>query len=266
MKQAVIDEKVCFVIAPIGEDGSQERYHSNAVFNKIIEPAVKSCGYKALRADHVEKPGIITHDIIKMLYESPLVVANLTNQNANVFYELALRHALEKPVILILPKGQRLPFDTAASRSIFFDIENKTSVKSCKSAIIRQIHEIEKSTENFDNPISSALDLIEARQNASFAFRDIRVALERIPDMRRDEIGKRVVNVYYDLRSVGILTKGELDELTSSAKVLDVIRTLYRQELLRSGEFILDPLANPMCGFQKDNKSAKANEESRLAC
>jgi len=52
--------KTCFVIAPTGEPDSETRKRSDQVLKHIIRPAVKSCGYKAIRADEIDKPGMIT--------------------------------------------------------------------------------------------------------------------------------------------------------------------------------------------------------------
>lgn len=79
---------LCFVISPIGHPGSQEHLHSKQVFDKIIYPAAKECGYQAKRADHFPTPTMITTEIIQNIYYAPLVIANLTGVNANVYYTL----------------------------------------------------------------------------------------------------------------------------------------------------------------------------------
>src|SRR5207245_4822666 len=96
----------CFVISPIGEEGTEIRRRADRVFKHIIEPVVEECGYKAVRADQISKPGIITSQIIQHLAEDPLVIADLAGHNANVFYELAVRHVTRKPVIQITQLGE----------------------------------------------------------------------------------------------------------------------------------------------------------------
>jgi hypothetical protein len=61
----LMPDKICFVIAPIGEDGSDIRKRSDRMFTYVIEPAAKECGYKAVRADKISKPGIITNQVIQ---------------------------------------------------------------------------------------------------------------------------------------------------------------------------------------------------------
>jgi len=88
--------KTCLVLAPIGSDGSDIRRRSDDVLKFIIKPVTVDCGYKAIRADEISEPGIITHQIIQHILEDDLVIADLTDGNPNVFYELALRVVIQK--------------------------------------------------------------------------------------------------------------------------------------------------------------------------
>ena len=98
--------KTCFVISPIGVEGSETRKRADDAFEGIIKPAVEPLGYKPVRADHLKSPGKITDQVIEIITEAPLVIADLTDLNANVFYELSLRHISEKPVVHIIHKDQ----------------------------------------------------------------------------------------------------------------------------------------------------------------
>lgn len=95
--------KICFVVAPIGEPDSDARKRSDQVLRHIICPAVQPLGYEPVRADQISEPGIITTQIIQHIIDDPLVVADLSGWNPNVFYELALRHALRKPYVQLYP-------------------------------------------------------------------------------------------------------------------------------------------------------------------
>ncbi len=151
--------KVCFVIAPIGEEGSPTRERSDTVFKYVITPAVRACGYTPVRADKISESGIITSQIIQQLAEAPLVVADLTDHNPNVFYELAVRHAARKPVVHIIEVSQPIPFDVAAMRIITVDYRDLASADQCEKEIVRQIKAAESEPSKMDNPISQAIDL-----------------------------------------------------------------------------------------------------------
>ena len=158
INRADTNEKICFVIAPIGEPGSDIRKRSDQILEHIIRPVVESCGYKAVRADEIPKPGLITNQIIRHIVEAPLVIADLTGQNPNVFYELAIRHAVRKPLIQIINKVEDIPFDVGSMRTIVVNHQDLDSVKEAKAEIKRQIQSLEKSSSSLENPISVALD------------------------------------------------------------------------------------------------------------
>ena len=98
--------KKCFIASPIGAAGSDERHRSNLVKKYIIDEAVNPLGYKTVRADEIDKSGEITTQIVSDLIDADLLIADLTGQNANVFYELAIRHSFRKPYIQIVEQGE----------------------------------------------------------------------------------------------------------------------------------------------------------------
>jgi hypothetical protein len=105
-------KKTCFVIAPIGEPSSETPERSNTVFDFIVKPAVQAAGYAdPVRADLLPEPGIITNQVIQRLLKDDLVIADLTDSNPNVFYELAVRHTIRKPIVQIIRRDERIPFD-----------------------------------------------------------------------------------------------------------------------------------------------------------
>lgn len=152
-------EKPCFVIAPIGELGSRIRERSDKVLKHIIRPAVAECGYRAFRADEIDQPGIITRQVIRHVVESPLVVADLTGQNPNVFYELAIRHSLRKPLVQMIEKGEQIPFDVAGMRTIQVNHQDLDSVEAARQAIIRQVCSLETGGVELETPISAVVEL-----------------------------------------------------------------------------------------------------------
>jgi len=112
----------CFVISPIGDEGSDVRQHADDVFKYIIEPAMRECGIEAVRSDQLEKPGLISEQMFRFIFEADLCIAVLTDHNPNVFYELAVAHSAQRPVIILIEKGQRLPFDVSGLRAIRYDL------------------------------------------------------------------------------------------------------------------------------------------------
>ncbi|MCZ7381468.1 MAG: hypothetical protein O8C64_07880 [Candidatus Methanoperedens sp.] len=151
------ENKTCFVIAPIGDDGTPKRRRSDKVLNHIIAPAAKECGYEAIRADKISKPGIITSHVIQHLIDDPLVIADLSEANPNVFYELAIRHFIGKPIVQIIQTRESIPFNVFPISTIKFDLRDLDSVEKCKNDIISYIHSIEDNPSIGDNPITNVL-------------------------------------------------------------------------------------------------------------
>lgn len=182
-------EKVCFVIAPIGEADSDIRKRSDQVLKHIVRPAASSCDYKVLRADEIEKPGMITSQVIQHVVNEQLVIADLTGWNPNVFYELAIRHAIKKPVIQLINKGDRIPFDVAGSRTIYIDLHDLDSVETAKQEIITQVKALEADTTAIETPISVSLDLQLLRQSEKPEERSLADILASVSDLRAS-VGK----------------------------------------------------------------------------
>ena len=117
----------CFVISPIGAEGSETRQHADIVYECIIKPACEdefgSDGniYRPERGDHKSAPGKITDQIYEDILDADLIIAVLTESNPNVYYELAIAQAAAKPVILLLEKGFDAPFDIKDQRIIYYD-------------------------------------------------------------------------------------------------------------------------------------------------
>lgn len=183
------DDKKCFVIAPIGDPESDTRKRSDQVLKHVIKPAVSECGYEAIRADEIDKPGIITSQVIQHVVDDPLVIADLTERNPNVFYELAIRHALRKPFIQLMKKGEQIPFDVAATRTIFVDHQDLDSVAEAKKKIVDQIEELEKDPSDIETPISVSLDIQLLRQSEKPEDRSLADLVAAVSNIRAD-LGK----------------------------------------------------------------------------
>ena len=155
------------------------------ILKYVISPAASSCGYNALRADQISEPGMITSQVIQHIVDDPLVIADLTDRNPNVFYELALRHAIRKPLVQIIKKGESLPFDVAGSRTIYVDHRDLDSVEEAKSQIIQQIESLKRSPSDIETPISVSLDLQLLRQSENPEERSLGDVLTEISEVRK---------------------------------------------------------------------------------
>ncbi len=162
-----MNNKICFVIAPIGEVGSSTRVRSDQILSHVIREVAQPLGFNVVRADEIAEPGIISTQILEHILNDPLVIADLTERNPNVYYELAVRHAVRKPVIQLVQKGEPLPFDVAQTRTIVVDHKDLDIVADAKKQLAQYIENIQSSKSRvIDSPISLALDLQAMRESS----------------------------------------------------------------------------------------------------
>jgi hypothetical protein len=152
-------ESTCFYIAPIGSEGSEARRHSDLFLGSIVEPALEQFKLNVIRADAIDKPGIITRQIIEYIMRSRLVIADLSFHNPNVFYELALRHAIKLPIVQLIRTLDRVPFDVNQMRTIQIDTTDIYSlvprIDSYRAEVANQVRRALESDHIVDTPIST---------------------------------------------------------------------------------------------------------------
>ncbi len=214
-------KKRCFVISPIGAPGSDIRTHADDVFNYIVEPVTRQMGYETERGDHMARPGRISEQMYESILHDDLLVAVLTFQNPNVYYELAIAHAAARPLIILCEASQTLPFDIKDQRVIFYDLRPRSLFDGTyKKELEKAIAQIESGTAEPEVPFRPNLTplgglgesfrvfdrFIDAVSAGSLPFkviseaeRSLRIAgisllsLGQYPDVRPalQEIGKR---------------------------------------------------------------------------
>jgi hypothetical protein len=154
-------DKVCFYVTPIGDDGSEERKHSDLFLSSIVEPALEDFGLKVVRADKISNPGMITSQVIEHIMKAKLVIADLSYNNPNVFYELSLRHTQNLPTIHIIRKQDKIPFDLQDFRTIVIDTTDiytfVPQLESYKTEISLHARKLLENPEAMENPISTYL-------------------------------------------------------------------------------------------------------------
>ncbi len=150
-------KKICFVIAPIGSDGSEERKHSDMVLESLITRALEADKYEIIRADQIAMPGMISGQVIEHLLKSALVIADLSFHNPNVFYELATRHLVGTPTVHLIRKGDAIPFDLKDFRTITIDTSDKydlvAKLDTYRAEIANHVRQAMQGGESSDNPL-----------------------------------------------------------------------------------------------------------------
>lgn len=138
--------KKCFIVCPIGDENTPTRKRSDQLFTHVLTPVCTLCGLEPIRVDKLHDTNSLTDTIIKNLQDCDLVIADLTEHNPNAFFELGYRFALGKPLIHLIEKGTKLPFDISAIRTLSYDLSDLDSVKELKDRLTQTINSI-----NFDD-------------------------------------------------------------------------------------------------------------------
>ncbi len=112
----IIDRKpVAFIVMQFGSEFDH-------LYKVVIKKVCEEFGYEVVRADEIFSNGLIIDDIISSIRASSVVIADITPNNPNVFYEVGYAHGISKPTILLSDKTrERLPFDVSGMRTIFYD-------------------------------------------------------------------------------------------------------------------------------------------------
>lgn len=109
-----LDTQLCFVLMPFDEK-------FQPLYDDHVRPTVEGAKLRCERADDIHGTSLITWDIWERINRARFLIAELTDQNPNVFYELGLAHALSKDVILITQSMDFVPFDLKTIRCIVYE-------------------------------------------------------------------------------------------------------------------------------------------------
>ncbi len=122
-------QPLCFVLMPFGikTDGNKKEINFDLVYGTFIKPAIIQAGLVPIRADAEKEGGFIHKPMYERLLFCKFAVADLSFDNANVFYELGIRHAV-KPftTVVIFEKNTRLSFDVGPLRAFPYEFTDNT--------------------------------------------------------------------------------------------------------------------------------------------
>jgi hypothetical protein len=127
-------KNTCFVIMPFGTPFDD-------YYKEILVPAIRRADLLPVRADEINKPGVIINQIWKGIQDAIVCVADVSGRNANVMYELGLAHATAKPVVQLVQQADDLPFDLRAYRHIVYRTEQPRWAESLAKNLEKMLRE-----------------------------------------------------------------------------------------------------------------------------
>lgn len=218
--------KYCFVVSPIGEDGSETRNNADKLFKHIIGPVCQSCGFTVERVDQINDFNSITQTIIDKLQSADLVIADISEHNPNVFYEMGYRKCTGKPIIHLKRKNEHIPFDINIIRTFEYDLTDLDSVEAIKERLQQTI-----SAFSFD----SSSDVEEPDKPQSESLANVLPMLYQIQDSiteLKEEISKK------DMETIQTIMQISLNNAAKEESTDTIMMKALLPELLKNPQAI----------------------------
>ena len=208
---------LCFVLMPFGTktDPNGLLIDFDSVYQHLIAPAIREAKLESLRADEEMSGGIIHKPMFERLVLCEYAVADLTTANANVFYELGVRHAVRPwSTVLIFAGGTRLPFDIAPLRGLPYALDSSgkpANVDAARGELTTRLNVAKRQAQG-DSPLFQLLDGLQPPDLARLktdSFRD-RVELSNQAKERLAEARRRGVEAVREIESsLADISQGE---------------------------------------------------------
>jgi len=246
-----------FVIRPFGtkKDLSGRKIDFDRVHKELIGPALKAVELSGETTGEIVDAGNIREDMFALIFEADLVVCDITILNANVFYELGIRHALRKKSTVMIKgktKKDNTPFDLLTDRYLPYDIKSPGATKGTLIEMIKASLNSERET---DSPIFQMLPALPEAdpskvQTVPVDFREevrraraakskgwLRLLSEEVRDRRFLWGGlKLVASAQWDLKDwVGARDSWETireihpDDIDANLALANIYERLYRE-------------------------------------
>lgn len=163
------DHPLCFVLMPFGtkkDPSGGPDIDFDRVYDEAIRPAIEDAEMEPIRADEERTGGIIHKAMFERLLLCDFAVADLTTANANVFYELGVRHAARPSTTLsVFSKKQSPPFDVTYLRALPYDLgeanrfgaDEAKALRNSLAARLNDLRELARTEAPTDSPLFQLL-------------------------------------------------------------------------------------------------------------
>jgi len=133
------DDNLCFVLMPFEEPYTE-------IYEKLIKPIVEKEGLTCKKADDIFSTQSVIEDIWENINKASLIIAEISDNNPNVMYELGICHSIGKNVMMITQNPKNIPFNFRHLRIYPYqnDITKADELKANISSMIQYIKSIQK--------------------------------------------------------------------------------------------------------------------------
>jgi len=239
------DQPLCFVLMPFGnkpDPAGGADIDFDRVYEAAIQPGIQDAGMIPIRADEEKLGGIIHKAMYERLLVCEFAVADLTTSNANVLYELGVRHAARPRTTLTIFAAQKaLPFDVAPLRAQMYELGDGNCLPDSNAEVLRQLVrdnllDLKKLAHGQNTPDSPLFELVSRWRPVLLVPEDV--------DSFREEL-KAIEQLKQELGD--IRAKSNVKELRSEAA--DELAGI-RERVLGSGTTDVGVLTGLMLGHR----------------
>lgn len=133
------DNSLCFVLMPFKEPYTE-------IYEKLIKPIVEKEGLVCKKADDIFSTQSVIEDIWENINKASLIIAEITDNNPNVMYELGICHSIGKDVMMITQNPKNIPFNFRHLRTYPYqnDIAKADELKANISSMIQYVKSTQK--------------------------------------------------------------------------------------------------------------------------
>ncbi len=264
---------LCFVLMPFGSKpgGQGQMIDFDAVYRDYLEPAIEAADLEPIRADEEVVGGLIHKPMFERLLLCDYAVADLTTANANVFYELGVRHAVRPyATVLVFAEGfGRLPFDVAPLRGLPYRLGRDGRLADPardKAALTQRLHDARERQP--DSPLYQLLTDYPnvAREKTDVFRRQVDAAAgvkRRLADARRDG-ADAVRAVEGALGALVDAEAGVVVDLFLSYRAVEAFEDMVRLEAAMSKPLRRTTLVREQLGFALNRIGDGATAETVL--
>ncbi len=222
---------LCFVLMPFGKktDAAGIFIDFDGIYKELIAPSITAAGLQPIRADEEVTGGIIHKPMFERLMLCEYAVADLTTANANVFYELGIRHAVRPwSTVLLFAENSRLPFDIANLRGVPYRLSSggkPADVETVQTVLTKRL--VEAKNAATDSPIYN-FDLIRNVPMIDHSRTDVfREQVNYSLDMKQRLTGARkkglaeLKQIEHELGNIGDVEGGVVIDLFLSYRAVE---------------------------------------------
>lgn len=266
------------------------------VFDRSIKPAFESCGYECDRADKSLGTENIPHRVVKNIIDADIVLADLSGNSPNVFYELGVSHSVDNKTLVIISEDEIIPFDISTFRAMKYN-RTPDGLQLLKFRLVEQIKGFKR--ENMINLVQEAgRDYFDLRRKIEYKLQQLNEEIKRakkfseavekdFPEKDNTAVIKKIVEHINEERKispgktiiVSICGSGAIGKSTFSGLLkedlernlrlkVDVLPTdcymLSRADRIERDLSGFDPEANDLHKFYQDVKSLLEGNEIRV--